>query len=228
MRWFTIAVLILIFALIFRMGLLAYAMYVLLAVLISSRCLSQAWIRNVDARRESNRLTAEIGDTVAVMMTIENTGRIPIAWLLCEDLLPRKAIMHRPPSLKVTGSRIALMMIWGRKRKRLLYQLTCNRRGYYQLGPLVVETGDLFGLHRRFRVATQPHFLLVYPRVIPLQGFDIASRRPIGEVRMAYRLYEDPTRIAGVRLYEPGDSLNRVHWRATARTGTLHSKVYEP
>jgi uncharacterized protein (DUF58 family) len=45
---------------------------------------------------------------------------------------------------------------------------------------------------------------------------------------MTYRLYEDPTRIAGVRQYQAGDPLNRVHWRATARTGILHSKVYEP
>lgn len=45
---------------------------------------------------------------------------------------------------------------------------------------------------------------------------------------MSYRLYEDPTRIAGVRRYLPGDPLNRVHWKATARTAVLHSKVYEP
>ena len=63
---------------------------------------------------------------------------------------------------------------------------------------------------------------------MPLEGFDIASRRPIGEVRIAHRLFEDPTRIAGVRRYEAGDPLNRVHWRATARTGVLHSKIYEP
>jgi uncharacterized protein (DUF58 family) len=61
-----------------------------------------------------------------------------------------------------------------------------------------------------------------------LEGFDIASRRPIGEVRMSHRLFEDPTRIAGVRAYQAGDSLNRVHWRATARTGELQCKVYEP
>src|SRR4029079_18078992 len=104
----------------------------------------------------------------------------------------------------------------------------CNRRGYYQIGPLVLETGDVFGLHRRYKVATEPHFLLVYPQVQPLEGYDVASRRPIGEVRMSYRLFEDPTRVAGVRRYEAGDPLNRVNWRATARTGVLHSKIYEP
>ena len=92
----------------------------------------------------------------------------------------------------------------------------------------MVETGDLFGLHRRYRVLTAPHFLLVYPQVVPLEGFELASRRPIGEVRISHRLYEDPTRIAGVRRYEAGDPLNRIHWRVTARTGQFHSKLYEP
>lgn len=228
MRWYTVAVLTLIFALVFQLGLLAYAMYVLLAVLISSRFLTQTWIRSVAATRECNRLVAEIGDVVAVVVSLSNRSALPVAWLLVEDLLPRKALMFRPPNLQLQGRRMQLFMLRGHGTKRLMYQMRCNRRGYYQLGPTVVETGDLFGLHRRYHVATEPHFLLVYPRVIPLQGFDIASRRPIGEVRMTYRLYEDPTRIAGVRRYEPGDPLNRVHWRATARTGTLQSKAYEP
>jgi len=43
-----------------------------------------------------------------------------------------------------------------------------------------------------------------------------------------HRLFEDPTRISGVRPYEQGDALNRVHWHATARTGTLQSKIYDP
>ena len=72
-------------------------------------------------------------------------------------------------------------------------------RGYYQVGPMVLETGDLFGLHRRFRIVTDPVYILVYPKVIPLPGYDIASRRPIGEIRLTHRLFEDPTRIAGVR-----------------------------
>ena len=91
-----------------------------------------------------------------------------------------------------------------------------------------MENGDLFGLHRRFRVDAEPTFLLVYPRIVPLEGYDLTSRRPIGDVLLTHRLFEDPTRIAGVRPYELGDPLNRVHWRATARTGVLHSKVHEP
>ncbi len=228
MKWFLGATLLLTLALVFHLGLLAYAMYALLGTMLLSRFLARTWAEHLTAKRECNRLTANIGETVAVMITVENKGALPIAWLLLEDLLPRHALIYEPPSLRVTGKRLQLAMFNSRGRRTFIYQLQCNRRGYYQLGPLVIETGDLFGLHRRYRVATEPHFLLVYPQVHPLEGFDVASRRPIGEVRMSYRLFEDPTRVAGVRRYEPGDPLNRVHWRATARTGVLHSKIYEP
>jgi uncharacterized protein (DUF58 family) len=227
MRWYLGAVLLLAIALAFGLSLLAYAMYALLGVMLVSRAMSRVWITNLAAERECNRLSANVGERIAVVINVRNRGVLPIAWLLLEDVLPRGALMFDPPNLKVEGRRMQLTMVGSRARSTILYQLHCNRRGYYQIGPLVLETGDLFGLHRRFRVATEPHFLLVYPQVIPLAGYDIASRRPIGEIRIQHRLYEDPTRIAGVRRYEAGDPLNRIHWRATARTGILHSKVNE-
>jgi uncharacterized protein (DUF58 family) len=228
LNWLVAAVLVLVLALILDFGLLAYAMYALLGILLTSRWLTGQWADSLVAERECNRLIAEVGDMVAVVVRVENCGRVPVPWVLLEDLLPRHALLHEPPNLRVLGRRVQLSMLRGGGVRSLHYQLQCNRRGYYQLGPLVLETGDLFGFHRRYRVLSEPHFLLVLPRVLTLEGFDIASRRPIGEVRMSYRLYEDPTRIAGVRPYLPGDPLNRVHWKATARTGALHSKVYEP
>jgi uncharacterized protein (DUF58 family) len=228
MIWYAAAFLLLVVAWVFQLSLLSYAMYVLLAVLLISRYVARRWTESVVAHRECSHDEVEIGATVAVVTTVENRGMLPVAWLLMEDLLPRFALLHTPPRLRVSGQRVQLVMLAARARRTMLYQLTCNRRGYYQVGPLLLETGDLFGLHRRHRVAADPHFLLVLPKIIPLAGYEVSSKRPIGEVRMTYRLYEDPTRIAGVRRYEAGDPLNRVHWRATARTGVLHSKVYEP
>lgn len=228
MKWFLGASVLLAIALVFNLGLLAYAMYALLGVMLISRFVARTWSENLRATRECNRLAAYIGESVAVVIKLENRGALPIAWVLAEDLLPRQALIHDPPSLRPVGKRLHLAMLGPRTRKTVYYQLECNRRGYYQIGPLVLETGDVFGLHRRYRVATEPYFLLVYPKVIPLAGFDLASRRPVGEVKMSYRLFEDPTRVAGVRRYERGDPLNRIHWRATARTGELHSKIYEP
>ena len=228
MIWFAGVLLLLVIALGLGLSLPAYAMYTLLGIMLVSRWLARSWVQNLSAVRECNRYATNEGDTVAVVITLKNTGWLPIAWMLIEDLLPRRALSYQPPSLTVQGQRTQLAMLMGHGFHTMFYQLRCNRRGYHQIGPMVVETGDLFGLHRRYRVLTSPHFLLVYPAVVPLEGFELASRRPIGEIRISHRLYEDPTRIAGVRRYEAGDPLNRIHWRATARTGEFHSKVFEP
>jgi uncharacterized protein (DUF58 family) len=228
MKWFLGALVLLLAALVLQSGLLAYAMYVLLGVMILSRFLARSWIGNLTASRECNRLTAEVGDKVGVHVTIQNTGSLPVPWVLLEDLLPPRAVEQKPPRLKIKGQRLQISMLGAHGELTLRYQVHCRMRGYYQIGPLVMESGDPFGLHRRYRVDAEPHFLLVYPKVVPLEGYDLASRRPIGDIRLTHRLYEDPTRIAGVRPYEAGDPLNRVHWRATARTGVLHSKIHEP
>jgi uncharacterized repeat protein (TIGR01451 family) len=227
MRWFVAIVGMLVIAVIFDLGLIACAMLALLGLMLISRFLARSWINNLEAARECNRTEAEVGQTIAFVVTVENRGGLPVAWALVEDMLPRGAIVSRPPRIDVKGPRIAVVMLRPYGRKTLNYQLHFAMRGYYQVGPMVIETGDLFGLHRRFRIATDPVYILVYPKVIPLPGYDIASRRPIGEIRLTHRLFEDPTRIAGVRAYQPGDPLNRVHWSATARTGVLHSKVYD-
>lgn len=228
MRWFLGAIALLTVGVALQLGLLVYAMYALLGVLLVSRYLSREWIENLSATRECSRLTAEIGDKAAVVVTIQNAGALPIPWVLMEDSLPRAALVQRPPRITVEGRRLQLAQIGARSRQSLLYQVQFLMRGYYQIGPLLLESGDLFGLHRRYRVVSDPHFVLVLPKVVPLEGYNLASRRPIGEVRLTHRLFEDPTRISGVRAYQDGDPLSRVHWRATARTGTLHSKMYEP
>jgi uncharacterized protein (DUF58 family) len=228
MKWFLGALLLLLAALLLESSLLAYAMYVLTGLLLLSRWLARSWIGSLTATRTCKQLTADIGDRVSVQLAVTNDGALPVPWLLAEDLLPQHSAGKRFPRLKIKGKRLQIAMLRGGAQMEMKYQIECLMRGYFQIGPLTLESGDLFGLHRRFRVLTEPTFLLVYPRIVPLLGYDIASRRPIGDVRLSHRLYEDPTRIAGVRPYEAGDPLNRVHWRATARTGMLHSKIHEP
>lgn len=228
MKWYIGAGLLLLAALVLESGLLAYAMYALLGLLLVSRLMARNWIDNLRATRRCQQTTAEIGAEIAVTVTVANSGALPVPWVLLEDLLPRSAVEGRLPRLKVRGKRLHISTLPARGDFTLRYHLHCLGHGYHQVGPLVLEGGDLFGLHRRYRVVAEPVYLLVYPKVVPLPGYDLASRRPIGDIRMSLRLYEDPTRIAGVRQYEAGDPLNRVHWRATARTGDLQSKLYEP
>ncbi len=227
-KWFFGAVVLLAVGAAFQLGLLMYAMYVFLAVMLVGRYLTRQWTHQIEATRETNRPTARIGEKVAVVLRLHNRGKTRVVWLLAEDSVPQQALLQKPPRIKIEGKRTHLLTLGAGARQTLMYQVTFQMRGYYQIGPLLIESGDLFGLHRQYRILTKPAFIVVPPHVVPVTGYDISTRRPIGEIKLSHRLFEDPTRISGVRLYQPGDPLNRVHWRATARTGELHSRQYEP
>ena len=226
MKWWLGAVILLVAGMALQLGLLVYAMYVLLGVLVISRFLTAQWIDHLSATRECSGRVLEIGDKVNATVTIENHGRFTLPCLLLEDAVPEE--FEPPPRLRFKGPRMAVTRLAAHGEKEIKYEAECQTRGYFQFGPLLAETGDLFGLHRRYRVMTEPHFVTVLPKIVPLEGYDLASRRPVGEVRITHRLFEDPTRTAGARLYQNGDSIHRIHWRATARTGQLHSKNFEP
>jgi uncharacterized protein (DUF58 family) len=108
------------------------------------------------------------------------------------------------------------------------YTVTCHARGVHAFGPTIARSGDLFGFIERQETLENRRYLIVYPLIVPLSSFRLPARHPFGERRAPRRLLEDPARVIGVRDYAYGDELRRVHWKATARTLHLQSKVYEP
>jgi uncharacterized protein (DUF58 family) len=228
MIWFLVLFLLIGGAVALKAGLVAFAGYVLLGVYLLSRFLARQWVHNLSATRQCDAAPREVGESTEVVVTVKNAGVLPVAWVLVEDLVPDFAVKARAPRLTVKGKRVQVVALRSKQTKVIKYKVTFVMRGYYPLGPTLLETGDVFGLHRRHRVIGKPAYVMVYPRVVPLPKYDFASERPIGEVRLQNRLFEDPTRTAGVRQYVLGDPLQRVHWKVTARTGELHCRVYEP
>jgi len=114
------------------------------------------------------------------------------------------------------------------ERVRLRYRLRCTARGAYSFGPVRIRSGDPFGFTGR--EATLPVFdrVLVYPRIVSVEQLGLPSRHPFGDRRDPRRLFQDPTRIAGVRPYVVEDSPRHIHWKASARLQQLQTRVYEP
>jgi len=228
MIWLIIIALLIGLAIALKAGLVAFAGYVLLGVYLLSRFLARRWAHDLSAERVCDAAPREIGESTEVAITLKNSGGLPILWVLVEDLISDYSTRQKPPRLSIKGKRLQVATLGARQTKTIKYAVTFQMRGYYPLGPTLLETGDVFGLHRRHRVIGKPVYVMVYPKIVPLPKYDFASERPLGEVRLQNRLFEDPTRTAGVREYQVGDPLQRVHWKVTARTGVLHCRVYEP
>jgi len=201
-------------------GYLALVGWVVLTVTLASRGLTRYWIEHLDVTREFPFRRGRIGDSASGAVTVTNTGALPVPFVIVRDFLDGR--------VKVEGPRSKMGVLLAGRTMSFTYNVTFPRRGYFQFGPASIETGDLFGLFKKFRSTGGTDHALIYPKVLVLSRYDIASRRPVGDIRITARLFEDPLLVAFVREYQPGDSLRSIHWKATARTGALQTKVFEP
>ena len=206
-------------AVMLRLSFFAFALYALAAVSIIAYLMTWSALDGLETERHVTARDLEIDEDLIVTVAVRNKKPLPTIWLVAEDMLPRGLKAHG------TWARAVLLMPFA--SIRLQYRVRCTRRGYFRIGPVLFETGDFFGLNRRFATGADPRYITVYPRVLPLEQYAIPTSRPMGETVVKRRMIEDPTRLAGVREYRTGDPLRRIHWKATARTGTLHSRVYE-
>jgi uncharacterized protein (DUF58 family) len=185
--------------------------------------LSRLWARHTINHLSVQRQFADRafpGEQVTVALTVQNDTRLPVPWLEVNESLP--VDLAAPPLFR------RVLSLDPHERCPLHYTLHCRRRGYYRVGPLTVRTGDLFGLEPHVHARTEPDHVIVYPRVIPLQELDLPTRSPLVAMPAQAHLFEDPTRIMGVRDYQRGDPLRRIHWTATATAGRLLVKRYQP
>jgi uncharacterized protein (DUF58 family) len=159
-------------------------------------------------------------EIIPVKIDLSNTSILPAVWLRVQDLFP----------IEVADNRhfYQVISLGPKKALRLEYALKARRRGYYAVGPLEISTGDLLGLSSEIVSQTGKDYLTVYPRVIPLTDPFLPSRSPMGTLRHRQPVYEDPSRPTGKRDYQAGDSLRRIDWKASAATGTLQVKLFEP
>lgn len=210
--------------------LLILAVAMLLAI-GASKLWDRYCLAGLEFCRKLDRTLYAFGDTLDLQVEVINRKVLPLAWVELEDEVPRdlppkQGIVY--PSHKANrlnlGANLALRPY---ERVRKHYKLSCLHRGEYELGPGRLRTGDLFGIVSRSVELREGTRFVVLPRVVPLERLGLPAQQPLGEVRTQSWIYDDPSRIAGVREYRPGDSLRRIHWSATARTQQLQSRVYE-
>jgi len=165
-------------------------------------------------RRFTDHLFA--GESTGVEIEIVNSSRWPVPWLRYEEA---------PPSVLISGGVLRqAISLRPKERAHLSYRLVGQRRGYYQVGPGFLNTGDVFGFAESGGVIAEPRPLIVYPRVIPLTYVNLSSHSPLGTIKSPQRIFPDPARVVGVRDYRSGDPIRAVDWKSTARVESLQVK----
>jgi len=196
-----------------------YLLYALFGIYVLGRLWARRSLAAVSLERWHDRRVF-FGQTCAVRVKVHNRGLLPVLWLRLADTIPSEL-------LSGAGFR-QVLSLKPRERQELTYTLHGRRRGYYPLGPLVTSAGDLLGTATYENRLAGEDQITVYPRIVPLRELGFPSQSPFGTLPSQERVFEDPTRVQGVRDYTPGDSLRRVDWKTSARVGGLQVRRYQP
>lgn len=116
---------------------------------------------------------------------------------------------------------------WFQRSQRQL-NVTFKKRGVYPVGPAYVASSDIFGLYEKSTDINDTEYLTVFPELLDRSRINLPANYPFGNRAAPRRLFDDPNRTMGVRDYHPEDDIRRIHWPATAHTGSLQVRIYEP
>lgn len=179
----------------------APSMVILLAGLLGDRASLPTVTVGIDRPR------AIEGDTITVRVTATAKGNAP---LLDIEMEP-------DPSLQHDGSLRTLTSLAARGQCEVDFQVVVDEWGVVSLGHLTVRVRDRFGL-----VVQRIRYLIISTIRVHIHEESVRSltnpdrfRRLVGSHRSEER--GEGCEIADIRPYQPGDRLQSLNWRISAR-----------
>ena len=232
-RWLALLIAVLVLGVFLRTSLLIALDLMLILILGIASWWQRHALDGVTYRRRPYYRRAFPGERVPIRLEVENRKWLPLSWLRIQDPWPKAVApedegVMAPSHLPEQGILTNVFGLRWYETARRQYTLLFRKRGVYPLGPARLESGDLFGVFEQSKEQGPVERLTVFPDLISFSDLRLAAEDPFGDRRSRRRLYEDQNQPIGVREYLPEDGYRRVHWGATAHTGELQVKVYQP
>ena len=195
---------------------LFYLLYLAVLVVGGSYVLVRLGLTDLEAGYAVSQLHGHVGDKLRVTYTLRNASRITKLWLE----------IHNPTTLPggLPGRAITLA---GRNERSWLIRIPLARRGHFRIEPLHIRTGDPFGFFEASATVGQGVSVVVYPRLEPLPRWRLPAAQLEGSQVSPVRTLQTTPLATTVRPYAPGDSMNRIHWKSTARHGEIQVKEFD-
>lgn len=190
----------------------------LLAVVIAASIATLYFVRRTEkVSRSFDPDIAAVGDEVKVQLRVEIRSPLPSAQGRWSDTLPEGIAGDASGVFPETGS-----AVWtGSRAVTLDYAAHAQRRGIRPIGPVSVVSTDPFGFARRRHTIGRALPLTVAPALIDLGPLAEQPGEAGGSMHSATDELGQGSDNLVPRHYIPGDSMRRIHWRASAHRDEL-------
>lgn len=160
-----------------------------------------------------------VGDSINIKYNINNKNFFPLPVLRFNSNI-RSVVNDGDPSSKTIS-------LGARENFTFTEKIMLNRRGYYDSIQLKLKVFDIFSLFHLRRNFKTDSSLIVYPNIVKLDNFRVYSNQSLGEMLVEKSIFQDRSNISTIDEYQEGDSINRIHWKASAKRGIPMVKTFE-
>ncbi|MEN2997461.1 MAG: DUF58 domain-containing protein [Brevinematia bacterium] len=173
---------------------------------------------------------------IAVSRFIENTkifnGDSTTAGIVVENktVFPLIAYVYDYTSMELSHKQkeTFFLFLLPKAKKLLKYRIVGSKRGDHHLGPTMIEFKDLFMRTFLSKEFDTVDFVTVFPSILPHSEIDKSILQPYGEIKNKLPIFEDLTKIQGIREYQDGDEIRKINWKISARHDKLYVNYYNP
>ena len=102
----------------------------------------------------------------------------------------------------------------------------CSKRGYYEIDSTQLITRSPLMTTKWHETKAQNTGFYVYPKLMDDAFLEISFQKIMGEVFSKKSTYEDPFEFRGLREYQPADPMNKINWKASARSNQWMVNLY--
>ena len=174
-------------------------------------------LKDLELLRTSRIKRQQVGGVFEERFEIKNNSKLRKFWIEITDA-------------SLLGNAINSKIIANLKQNRIRIHnssILLIKRGVYSLGPTILNSGDPLGLFKSVITIPSKKSIVVYPHLIDIQQFSIYPSSEEGGGHLQIQTAQTTPQASGIREYQPGDPLNRVHWPYTMKHGNLMVKEFD-
>jgi uncharacterized protein (DUF58 family) len=121
-----------------------------------------------------------------------------------------------------------MLDIGAKEEKNFNYMIECYRRGVWKIGPMEVVSQDALGFFRFRQKLNVISNIIVYPSFFRVFAFPQLASGSVSWMGVeTAKISGDSHEFFGIREYQRGDAMSRIHWPSTARHNKLIVKQFE-
>lgn len=194
-----------------------------LLIYLVEKIYEKFWFRNLKIDVQFQEQSAVEGEKACLTETVENRKWLPVPMLQVEFLVDNGLGLGQEENASKSDKQYKRDVFSVSFFQRISRKITfdCLKRGYYEIHQANLTTRGLRMDHTLYQDVDLNTFLYVYPKKLPRLRTELPLHRLGGILERRKGIIEDPFAFAGIREYDSTDPMNRINWKASARSGDL-------